>query len=454
MLFNIRKRAFWGLLLAVLFLVSFFISARYFSQRPRVRLGEHVIFCNPRARINPKKLYHLKLWDYEWPVNQKQGGYKAFLQKAVADFRKVYPNIEVEITLLDLLKGPQQFTQALQSGLAPDVYCSAFTIPPFDYQRQIPVGFYLKKEEMEAYYPSLLNLTLRHDIVCYFPRWTTPGIWAGNRQLLEKAGLSPVQLQQQGWSLSTFWDTASKTPPGVFLLVGNPAYNGFFTQLAGGFTASKSGTFQLNGLKTGSTRVNYTIDQLAGLITRRKIPPDFDSNMMGHFLAGKSMFLAGVRPVLFRFLKERATANQSAWDPVLLPPPSPLWPKQLLLVENSVIGVYRNKFTRGNDQLTAAVKLGQFLSMYRNVTPYQEMMAIPAVKANARLWKMKLEGLGAGCSFLMNLIEKASLIDLGTAPDYQETVYPVLRDFLAGKITKEIAAARLISEKALIPGPK
>jgi hypothetical protein len=74
MFLNIRKRTLWGAFLSALFLASFFISFHYFSQRPRVRLGEHVIFCNPRAKINPKKVYHLKLWDYDWPVNQKNGG--------------------------------------------------------------------------------------------------------------------------------------------------------------------------------------------------------------------------------------------------------------------------------------------------------------------------------------------------------------------------------------------
>jgi hypothetical protein len=372
---------------------------------------------------------------------------------AVADFRQTYPNIQVDITLLDFLNGPQQFAQALQTNQAPDIYCSAFTIPPFDYQRQIPVGFFLQKEETGAYYPSLLNLAAKHNILCYFPRFAAPGIWVGNQELLEKTGLSTAQLQQQGWSSAAFWSSASKAPPGVFFLVGNPGYNGFFTQLVADYTDSQNGVFTLNGLDAASAKMNSTLDQLAELIARKKIPADVDSNMLGRFLSGKSILLAGVRPVLFRFLKEKNTANQSTWNPVLLPPPSSLWPKLPLLVENSVIGIYRNKHTSGNDHLTAAVKFGQFLSVYRRITPYQEMMVIPAVKENAQAWA-KLEGLRADCAFLLHLIEKAALVDLNVSSNYRETIYPVLREFFAGKISKEIAAERLISEKSLIPGSK
>lgn len=453
MLLNIRKKTLKWWLLAALFLASFFISFHFFSQRPRVRLGEQVIFCNPRAKVSPNRVYHLKLWDYNWPVNQEKGGYQAFLRKALADFRQTYPNIEVEITLLDLLNGPQQFAQALKSNLAPDVYCSAFTIPPFDFKRQIPVGFFLKKEETEAYNSSLFNLTLRHNISCYFPRWTAPGVWIGNQDLLEKAGVSASQLRQRGWSLPNFWDTASKVPPDAFFLVGNPGYNGFFPPLAADFTDLKNVNFKSDAAITEPKGITDTLDHFEKLITQRKIPADFDSNMIGRFLAGKSMFIAGIRPILFRFLKERTIAAQSTWNPVLLPPPSPVWPKQLLLVENSVIGVYRNKSTTGNDHLAAAVKLAQFLSAYPQIALYQEMMVVPALKENARIWG-KAEGMNPDCSALINLIEKATLIDLGVSPSYQEMVYPVLREFLTGKISKEIAAARLISQKNLIPDSK
>lgn len=454
MLLSIRKKTVVWWLMAALFISSFSISFHYFHLRPRVRLGERVIFCNPRAKISPRRVYHLKLWDYNWPVNRENGGYKALLEKAVADFRRLYPNIEVEITLLNFINGPQQFAQALQSNQAPDVYCSAFTIPPFDFKRQIPVGFFLKKEETAVYYPSLLNLTMRYSIACYFPRWTAPGIWIGNQQMMEKAGLSISQLQQQGWSLANFWGAASKVPLGAVYLVGNPGYNGFFTQLMADGMDPKNLILSLDLPLPNLSGITDVLDGLGGLIIQRKIPTDFDSNMIGRFLAGKSMLMAGVRPILFRFLKERTAAAQNAWSPVLLPPPSSPGPKQLLLVENSVIGVYRNKFTSGNDHLSAAVQLGKFLSAYPQTEPYQEMMVVPAHKENARAWADNMKALRPDCRVLIHWIEKLALVDLGVSPGYQEMVYPVLQEFLAGKISKEIAISRLISEKNLIPDAK
>jgi hypothetical protein len=67
---------------------------------PKVTINGERIQVNPRAVLNLDKVYHLRLWDYEWPVGDEGTGYRGYLSRMVRDFRKIYPNIRVEVTLL------------------------------------------------------------------------------------------------------------------------------------------------------------------------------------------------------------------------------------------------------------------------------------------------------------------------------------------------------------------
>ena len=93
----------------------------YHFYRPRVKIGDHYIILNPKAKINPKRQYKLTLWDYNWPVKNGSEDYRFFLQKAVGRFQTLYPNIDVEIKLLDILSGHEEMAQALKTGELPDV---------------------------------------------------------------------------------------------------------------------------------------------------------------------------------------------------------------------------------------------------------------------------------------------------------------------------------------------
>jgi maltose-binding protein MalE len=134
------------LFLSFLFGLGFLTA--FYIREPQVKFGDHYIKCNPKAMINFKKSYHLQLWDYNWPIKDSGIQYRAYLQQAIRDFQKTYPNIHIEIRLLDLINGPTQLEQALKKNNGPDVYCSAYMIPKFNFKRQIPVGFYLNKKEI------------------------------------------------------------------------------------------------------------------------------------------------------------------------------------------------------------------------------------------------------------------------------------------------------------------
>jgi hypothetical protein len=418
------------------FLVGFLITVM--NYRPRVKLGEQYIYCNPNARLKKDRVYKLRLWDTNWPV-LAEGGYQGYLENLVRDFQKVYPNIQVQITLKDLWDGPEQLTTALKTNSAPDVYCSAFSIPAFHLKRQIPVGFYLKREEKEVYFPEARRLVTRHGVECYFPRWLAPTVWVGNQYLFDVLNLPLWRMQKSGYSWEELIAGSRKLPKNKFMLVGNLGHNGFFNDLA----VNASGT-GLDGGFLPQNGVGESLNYLNDLTMQRKMPADFESNMLGHFMAGDSLMLAGVKPVIYRFLKLKLRENpgERRYEPLLLPSPG-VGGKKFLLTENGVICVYRNKIAAGDDQIMAAVKLGQFISTYEKTKPFQDMMLIPAARQSAINWCRELSPVIGDVSGLLEQVESYTLLNLPDRSVYQKEIYPVLQEFLARKTTLESVKERL-----------
>lgn len=397
-----------------------FLSVRYLN-RPRIRLGEHYLAINYRAKINLKKTYHLRLWDYKWPGPEGDAWYQPYIEAAIMDFEKENPNIKVTLRLLDYNEGPQELVKALASGMAPDVYCSVYRAPKFNYKWQIPAGIFLKPEELNVYFPRLRKLFSFANYQLVLPRWSAPGIWIGNRTLMEKAGLAIEKIQEQGWSWQDIIEVAERNKP---ICAGNYSANGMLPQLL----------ISMDNRTQGD--INRVLDILSFINGPLPQKDDLEANMFQRFLSGNIMFLGGVRPLVYDFIKSEASELGIGWEPVILPFPSEKPGKLLLPVETGVIGVYRNRKTRGDDQLVAATRLAYFISTYRQTIPWQRLKVIPTVPDLVNNWA---QGSGwAGHSKLIgDWFSRGELINLEINPDYQEFIYPGLKSFFAGKTKRE-----------------
>lgn len=414
----IRRRTLSVILVIFFFLVGFF-SVRYL-RRPRIRLGEHTIYINYRAKINPKKTYHLKLWDYQWPGENGANWYQPFIAKLVSDFEKENLNIKVEVSLLDFQRGPGEFSKALASGAAPDVYCSAYDLLDFNYQWQIPVGVFLKPQELDLYYPGLKDLLTLEKYQLTLPRWSVPGIWIGNRSLMEKAGLSVERIQKQGWS----WEDLTKLKHEIEpICIGNYSANGFLPQL---LAVGKDLT------ETNSGKVLDLINLISGPLPQKM---DYEVNMLPLFLSGKTLFLGGVRPLVYDFIRRKALEGRIPWEPVILPVPSEKKGSIILPVESGVIGIYRHKKTKGDDQLAAAACLAYYISAYPQTALWERLKVIPAVPALAEkcLGNLGQEYYGP----LADWFSRGTIVNFKVHPRYQAEVYPVLKNYLTGKNNRQ-----------------
>lgn len=429
-----RKALYYLLCLGLLGLV-FFITTDFLSRR--IKVGDLYIQVNPKAKIKADKIYNIKLWDYNWPIRNGSGSYRSYLGKAIAEFRKTYPQVVVEIDLLELNTGPIKLKEALKKNSPPDIYCSAFQIPAFDYQHQIPVGPYLKKVDLNAYYWFLNQMVSKNQVLLSFPRWSSVGLWIGNRDLLEQAGLNPEEIQTLGWSWDQFALASAKLTKGKKVLAGNPGLEGFLGQL----TASAENKDQATNYWLGRS-VDKTLAFLERLKDQKAFPTDFDSNMIGLFLEGKTMVLAGGKLSLLPFLNQHLQAKKAQWEAIWLPVPNRVGVTPSMICENGVISIYRNKKDQDGDGAAVAIKLGQFLSVYSETAPWEELMLMPAAQEVSSKWIERVGAKTASLDKLPNFLEKASIYHSGAgAKEMKWTL--LIQNYLKGKIKREDARAEL-----------
>ncbi|MGE5559318.1 MAG: hypothetical protein ACM3WV_12040 [Bacillota bacterium] len=438
--------------LAVFFLLMPALSAGlfYYFYRPGIKIGNHVLKLNTRAGINPKKQYALRIWEYQWPVSDGRNDYGTYLREAVHKFQILYPQVKVEIKYLDMLEGPAEVSQALERNEGPDLYCSNYAIPEFDFRRQIPVGPFLSAKEKRAFLPSATASCSLDGILCLFPRWTSPGVWIGNRALLEEAGFNPDTVREHGWTWREFADGASRLPAGINALSGNPGYSGFLTQLAttGGCGFNEGSPAACDGLKRA-------LDFLGGLIDAGRIVKNPGQDFLSPFMQGRAMVLAGARPLYFKPLSEKSRRTGAGFETILLPVPIRNKKSPGIPWDYGVICVYRNRRTRGDDHIAAAVKLGYFLSTYRESWPWEKLMFYPAALESAERWEKKAGLSSEDCAVVRNAAYNGVKSHSWTGEKYyQDAVYPLLLRFCRGEIGREEFLTDLRSQLSLtLPFP-
>lgn len=359
----IRKRTIILGLMVLLFLVGFFSAYRI--RCSQVRIGHHHLRLNPFAQIDPQKKYTLRLWEYDLPVQLGEKTYRQYINQLISDFRKEYPNIKVELRWLDLLDGERQLREALDRNRAPDLYCSFGEVPEYYFRRQIPVGPFLSEKEQKIYPESIRKLYSIERVLCSFPRWISADIWLGNRRLLEEAGLDLSKIQAEGWDWEDLLTLYPHLPANTKLVVGRPVNLGY-------------GVYLKRVERNERKKALANIMRLHEMIQVKGENPKLQENPLVEFMQGRSLILAGVRPLIYLYMKEASTQrNLKLPDQVILPAPRLIPGKEVCFVENGIINIYRNRYTKGDDHLMAALRLGQFISTYPDVAPWSRLGVFP-----------------------------------------------------------------------------
>lgn len=382
----IYRRVILAFFLGVLFMFGVLLSYHY--QKTHVKMGNHYVRINPFAKINPQKDYYLELWDYDWPGYD----YKHRLKQAIAVFQQTYPNIHVKVRLLDFIGGESILKMALEKRDGPDVYSSVYSVPSFNYRCQIPVGPFLNDEEKNCYYSPISRFSYTNEIFCSFPRWSALNIWLANPNLI---GDSIRNIQNEGWNWSDLKKISESLPNNTYVWsseVEPLSENGFL------------GSLKVNGLNGGNNDLQHCLALLAELQKEKKISIG-SGDMIGQFINGKTALIGGIRPVLYRKIRKLLINKKIMWSPVVLPYPRIIRDKEIQPVEISMISIYRNRRTKGEDHLAAAVKLGQFLSKSEHLNSFWEEVGLFPADKNYHSKSNEYQ-------LYRNRIEKAVLLNL------------------------------------------
>ncbi len=419
---TIRRGQLVAIWILILFLAG--VGVGRWWNRSYVKIGERKITVNVRARIDPKRQYILRVWDTAWPG---MPDYREYLEKAFAAFQNEHPNIRMELTLLDPEESERRLKNGLRSGDLPDIYGSAYWIPAFDYGRQIPAGPFLSEAEAAAYLPTVAELGKVAGVQCALPRWVAPLVWIGNRKLLESADVAVTDLQTNGWTWADVAGIYGKSPGryGFAALYAESAY-----------------PIRMVGPNVVAAE---TISGLDGLISARAVRRDYTTRGVRGFWNGEAPLLAGARLWSLSRLREKSS-HPAGIDPVLLPCPAVKSRDRAWPAEAGVFVIYRNRRTQGDDQLAAAARLAYYLSTYREIGPWRELMVCPAAAEPFRRWRRELESGGLELTPLAGWIERGRLVNYDR-PRRENLRMRLCHEYLTGKRPKAEIQAEMIRPK-------
>lgn len=364
----------------------------YFSRL--VTVGERRI--DPMAEVDPRRGYHLVVWEYEVPLPWESGAHRQALEDAIAEFRKVWPNITVELEVLPWHAGHARLREALAKGEPPDVYSMPLGARKVDPEWQVPVEPYLAREAREDLLPSAARALSDRDGLWGWPRWVQPKVWVAREDMA-----SELARPRSRWTREEFLSVlaAVKTRSGAYGLALNPYDPSAFVEAMVASTGK-------NLIGNDGSR-GWSVDELTRgfaffqeLIRRGLVdedPASMARSRLARFWNRRAAVIAPVNPWLLQHLMSRGGVTGSADGgtgegehlAVAVPPPAfdaaPGPARHPAVVAGYI--VFRQKEDRGDDHIKAAMLLAEHLS--RRMGPWEaaRLFAVPAHPSSWNAWR-------------------------------------------------------------------
>ncbi len=332
----------------------------------------------PRLRpvpLDPSTRYTLRLWEFRYPVGPvlpfEEGGERHLekLMATLAAFRQAFPNVSVEVTLLDFCEGDRQLAQALDAGDPPDVFASWWDWPLPAHELVVPVAPYLHADEHALYYPAAWGPASRQGEPVAWPRWLCPLVVAGRREVLAEVGLDVSVLWSEGWDWNDLLEAAVQAcRPGArrglhYGLVA-PGGEAVLRWLVGSQGAD---------LFTRGPELERALDWVRSAVDAGAMPtgPAADDRAVAAFVAGEAAFLLGAGPALACHLAGMP-------EVVLLPVPGFPGLPEVRPVAVTQLVVFRQRRFKGLEHTQAAMELARWLSRSPELFPRGSVLGVPA----------------------------------------------------------------------------
>jgi len=428
MLGHLKRIAVW--LLAAILAGGAYMYWTYLDRL--VRVGD--VRIDPRALVDPNRSYTLILWDREAPLPWDRGAHREALEQALDEFRKAWPNISVELKLLDWDAGHDALREALMDGTPPDVYGMPLGVRLIDAAWQVPVDAYMSAEAREDTLQSALSAVTAQGRAWAWPRWVLPKVW------VIRADWESGAAARAGWSWEEFAEALAdaKTKSGFDGIALNP-YDGnllFEAMVA----ATGQNPVDEQGRRSWSAEdMASVLEAFRSLIDRGLVSRDaaqMSRTRLAAFWNGRAVLVAPVNSWLLRHLLARggsisempddesatgteddkanasvetSTASNAARR---LAAPVPLPTRGDGRHAPAVVGgyaVFRRNPHAGDDHTRAAMLLAEHLS--RRLGPWEaaNLFAVPAHPTSWERWRSE-SGLPAEDLDLLITLSQSAVV--------------------------------------------
>lgn len=404
---------------------------------------EPEVVLDPQARIDPDKNYRLTIWDELFPVPVRlQGEQERAAQQAVAEFRRLYPNVDVQVKLWTEGTLHKELESAVQKGNPPD---AAVVTGRQRYSLQLPVTRFLEDLETNGYLPETLARVFDGNDYWMWPSWSSVRVLALNRRLLGSAFAGLLESNPAGqaeeyrkfvFDFDTLLQEFSRVPLQPALFLQSETSESFMMLLAGEGVNMLSGPGSVGWTKEQLTSI---AQQLSHWISK-KVVRTTSGDLLDQFYRGRVPAIGPVGPwIIGKVPKHRSgIKSPQADDIALLPfparesvgPPEPV---------DYGVAVFRHSRFKGPDQTRLAMEFARLYGKYMGVFYSVSRWGVPSYQPLVGLWAERLglnpvqqAGILAACTGTPRpkLPARWQALELGLL---QEVVEPAVISFLQGK---------------------
>ncbi|MGE5592488.1 MAG: ABC transporter substrate-binding protein [Betaproteobacteria bacterium] len=357
---------------------------------------------HPWVRVDPVKSYTLKVWSTRWPLFRGGYGYDDLIDEAEAEFRALYPNVEVEYVLLRLDEIAQAIAEAVDNSTPPDVCVAPFDPSLVESGLVVPVDAFMDRSVAddagaEAFEPRALQALTVDGRVWAWPSWISVQAWAGNAQLLREAGVDVKRVMTFGWSYEDVLAMAralAARQAGV-----EERHRAYALVLETTSTASLDTLMRAAGLglaleADGSLAWHGAplVEALSFLEEARDegaFPEPVSrmgERMLELFWTGRAAVIGPVGPGFARHVRERLEriargdlpSAREGVEPVLLPVPHPRGGEANSCTSVTSVMAFKRPGPGGEDAARLAVEFARLLARKEALWLAKEMCVVPA----------------------------------------------------------------------------
>jgi multiple sugar transport system substrate-binding protein len=293
-------------------------------------------------------------------------------QQIIANFNKKYPNIKVNVEMIDFNSGPQKLNTAIASNSAPDlVYDYPGRI--IDYARNgvmAPLDDMFNDAFKKDVPATILDACKLDNKYYMYPLNTAPFMMAFNKTMLEKAGIAnmlPLDKPDRLWTIdemTALLKAIKEKIPGVAPMTvfakssgGDQATRALISNIYGGSTVSKDlKQYTLNSPEAVKG-LEWVVNGVKEGLIAKGAEALTSNDAIDMYLQGKTASTIIYSTVL---KKTNASKKIGNFDEVLIPfPTSNTSVKPQLEAFVGGIGIFDNK---NPDKIAAAKKLVDFIA--------------------------------------------------------------------------------------------